>query len=122
VLYQVVASATMVVHFLFLAYVVFGGFLAWRWPKTIWLHLLLAAWGFSTVMFGIHCPLTYIEDWARRRAGEHGLTTGFIDTYIEGVVYPQRFAGLMQVLAGILVVTSWAGYAMRRARRPRPQE
>jgi len=119
VLYPVIATATMVAHFAFLAYVVAGGFLAWRWPRTIWLHLAMAGWGFSTVLFGLDCPLTYVEDWARRRAGEQGLTTGFIDAYLEGVVYPQRFAGLMQLLAGIAVVTSWVGYAILRARRSR---
>jgi Protein of Unknown function (DUF2784) len=117
--YQFLATATMVFHFAFLVYVVTGGFLAWRWPRLIWPHLLLAGWGFSTVAFGLDCPLTYVEDWARRKAGEQGLTTGFIDTYLEGVVYPQRYAGLMQLLAGAAVVTSWAGYAMLRARRSR---
>jgi hypothetical protein len=115
--YQLLATATMVVHFAFLAYVVTGGFLAWRWPRTIWLHLAAAGWGFSTVLFGIVCPLTYVENWGRQKAGEQGLSAGFIDTYIEGVMYPQRFAGLMQLLAGLAVVTSWVGYAMLRARR-----
>lgn len=118
-LYQLLASATMIFHFAFLAYVVTGGFLAWRFPRTIWLHLAAAGWGFSTVLFGIVCPLTYAEDWLREKAGQHGLSAGFIDTYIEGVMYPQRFAGLMQFLVGLAVVTSWVGYAMRRARRSR---
>ena len=109
----------MVFHFAFLAYLVTGGFLAWRWPRTIWLHLAVVAWGFSTVAFRLQCPLTYVEDWSRRKAGEQGLTTGFIDTYLAGVVYPQRFAGLMQLLAGLAVVTSWAGYAIARGRRSR---
>lgn len=109
----------MIVHFLFLAYVVTGGFIAWRWPRTIWLHLAVAGWGFSTVVVGFTCPLTYVEDWAREKAGDQGLTTGFIDTYLEGVVYPQRFAGLMQLLAGIAVVISWIGYAILRVRRSR---
>ncbi len=38
-IFRVLAEATMVVHFLFIAFVVLGGFLAWRWPKAIWLHL-----------------------------------------------------------------------------------
>ncbi|WP_246002264.1 DUF2784 domain-containing protein [Allorhizocola rhizosphaerae] len=118
-MYQVVATATMVFHFAFLAYVVTGGFLAWRWPWAIWPHLLLAGWGFSTVAFGFDCPLTHVEDWARRRAGEQGLATGFIDTYLEGVIYPQRYAGLMQLLAGGAVAVSWIGFAFRRFRRPR---
>jgi hypothetical protein len=117
--YQLLAVATMIFHFAFLAYVVTGGFLAWRWPWSIWLHVAMAGWGFSTVVFGFACPLTHIEDWARQKAGEQGLTTGFIDTYLAGVIYPDRFAGLMRLLAGIAVVTSWIGYAIVRARRSR---
>jgi hypothetical protein len=119
--YLILAAVTMIVHFAFLAYVVTGGFIAWRWPWTIWVHLTMAGWGFSTVVFGFNCPLTYVEDWAREKAGQQGLTRGFIDTYLEGVIYPERFAGLMQLLAGIAVVTSYVGYAIlqaRRARRP----
>src|SRR5262245_15656582 len=107
--YHLLAQATMVVHFAVLIYIVTGGFLAWRWPRAIWPHLLLATWGFSTITVGFNCPLTYVENWARLRAGEQGLHTGFIDTYIEGVVYPDRYTGLIQFLAGTLVVVSWAG-------------
>ena len=61
------ADLTMLVHFTFLAFVVFGGFLAWKWPRVIWAHLLLAAYGFATIAFSIRCPLTDVEDWARVR-------------------------------------------------------
>ncbi len=30
--YRLLADAAMVAHFLFLAYLVMGGFMAWRWP------------------------------------------------------------------------------------------
>lgn len=117
--YLILAAVTMIVHFAFLVYVVTGGFIAWRWPWTIWVHLAMAGWGFSTVVFGFNCPLTYVEDWAREKAGRQGLTRGFIDTYLEGVIYPERFAGAMQLLAGVAVVTSYVGYAILRARRAR---
>jgi Protein of Unknown function (DUF2784) len=119
--YHLLAEATMVVHFAVLVYIVTGGFLAWRWPHAIWPHLLLASWGFSTITVGLNCPLTYVENWGRQHAGEQGLQTGFIDHYIEGVVYPDRYTGLIQFLAGALVVISWVGaivlYRRRRGRR-----
>lgn len=115
--FRVLAEATMTVHFAFLVYVVAGGFLAWRWPWAIWPHLVLAGWGFSTIVFGFDCPLTHIENWARREAGEQGLSTGFIDTYLTGVVYPERYTTLLQALAGLVVLVSWAGFVIRR-RRP----
>lgn len=120
--YQAIADLTMATHFAFLTYVLAGGFLAWRWPWTFWPHLFLAAWGFSTVVLHLDCPLTYLEDWARRKAGERGLTTGFIDHYLTGVVYPERYAGLLQVLAAATVAVSWVGALVlwRRRRRPTP--
>jgi hypothetical protein len=115
--FQVLADATMMLHFAFLAYVVAGGFAAWRWPKTIWPHLFAAGWGLSTVVLGLPCPLTWLEDAARRRAGGGGLGSGFIDTYLTGIVYPQRYAGLLQLLAAAAVAVSWAGALLRHRRQ-----
>jgi Protein of Unknown function (DUF2784) len=117
--YRVLADATMAVHLGFLAYVVAGGFLAWRWPRAILPHLLLAGWGGSAIAFHLNCPLTFLEDWARRRAGEQGLPGGFIDHYLVGVIYPQRYAGLVEVLAILAVALAWTGALVRWRRRPR---
>lgn len=59
----------MVVHFLILVFMAVGGFLAWRWPRLIWAHLAVAAWGLVSVVIGVECPLTALEDWGRRNAG-----------------------------------------------------
>lgn len=114
-LYRLLADATAVVHFGFVAYVVVGGFLAWRWPRSIWLHLIAFGWGFSTILIGQECPLTNLENWARHRAGEAGLpSSGFIDHYITGVIYPENALGLVRVLVAVCVVVSWVGYGWRR--------
>jgi uncharacterized protein DUF2784 len=115
--YLVLAEATMIVHFAFLAYVVAGGFLAWRWPRAIWPHLVLAGWGLSTLMFHQNCPLSLLEEWARRQAGLPGLRNrGFIETYLTGVVYPARYLALVQALAALIIAVSWAGVLLRRRR------
>ena len=116
--YLAVADAVMVVHFAFLAYVVAGGFLAWRWPRAIWSHLALAGWGLSTLVFHQDCPLSLIEDWARRRAGEPGLHhRGFIDTYLTGVVYPAPDLPRVQALVAVVVAVSWVGALLLWSRR-----
>jgi hypothetical protein len=114
----VLTVAILGLHFAFVAYAVLGGFLAWRWPRAIWPHLAAGAWGFVVIAARLTCPLTYAEDWSRRQAGQSGLTRGFIDRYIEGVIYPERFAILMQALAAAAVVVSWAGFVTKRRRRP----
>jgi hypothetical protein len=121
VVYRVLAEATMVVHFGFVVYVVLGGFLAWRWPRTIFLHLVAAGWGLLITVFSLACPLTPLEDALRRRAGQQGLSTGFIDTYIEGVLYPQQLVEEARAVAAVLVLIAWVGLWVRwrRGRRDR---
>ncbi|MBF6191461.1 DUF2784 domain-containing protein [Nocardia implantans] len=120
-LYRLLADATAVTHFAFVAYVVVGGFLAWRFGRTIWLHLLAVCWGFSTIVFGFDCPLTHLENWARERAGEQRLpSSGFIDHYLTGVIYPESALGLVRATVAALVVASWLGYVSALRRRAAP--
>ncbi|MEU4558738.1 DUF2784 domain-containing protein [Actinoplanes sp. NPDC023936] len=116
--WRILADATMVLHFTFVAFVVAGGFLAWRWPRAIVPHLLAAGWGLCIAVFRFNCPLTWVEDRARERAGSAGLDGGFIDTYLTGVIYPERYLVLIQLLAATAVAVSWAGLAYRVSARP----
>jgi hypothetical protein len=114
------ATGFLVMHFAFMAYVLLGGFLAWKWPKAIWFHLPAIGWGVALIGFGLNCPLTYAENWALGHAGEGPLTRGFIDTYVEGVLYPERFVHLAQALLALIVIVSYAGFfVLRRNRRAR---
>ncbi|WP_188194979.1 DUF2784 domain-containing protein [Nonomuraea sp. SYSU D8015] len=114
-MYRIIADAAMVVHFAFLAYMATGGFLAWRWRRTIWPHLAVAAWGVLSVVTGMECPLSLVEDWGRRQAGMEGLpASGFIDHYIEGVIYPEEYTNLARLGVAVLVVFSYVGYVLRR--------
>ncbi len=118
--YRLIADAVAVAHFGFLVYLLVGGFLAWRWPRTIWLHLATAMWGLGITVIGWECPLTHAENWARTRAGDEALpTTGFIDHYIAGVVYPHPYERVAQVAVAVVVVVSWVGFAVRRRGRAR---
>ena len=113
--YRLGADAAMVAHFLFLAYLVVGGFIAWRWPGTIWAHIAVVLYGLFNVLIGWPCPLTHVESWGRARAGGTTLSaTGFIDHYIAGVVYPKEHEALVQALVAAVVLTSWIGFALRR--------
>jgi hypothetical protein len=96
------------IHFAVLGYVISGGFLALRWRRTIWLHLVFVAWAAAIVaMPRLICPLTYVENWARRGAGMPTIPEGFINHYVQGVLYPSSLNPLVQVVVGVAVVTSW---------------
>ncbi len=105
-------------HFMFLAYLPLGGFLALRWRRTIWLHVLAVLWGTASVLLRVDCPLTSIERWARRGAGLPPLpASGFIDHYITGVIYPDGATRYAQAAVLIAVAVAWSVYALNRPGR-----
>jgi hypothetical protein len=117
--YALAADVVMLVHLVFLLYVALGGFLAWRRPGLIVLHVAAAAWGLLSATVGMDCPLTAWEDAARRHAGEQGLPHGFIGTYLTGVIYPADRLVEAQLLVASVVLVSWIGFAVRRRRSAR---
>ena len=110
--YRLLADAVMLVHFGFLAFVALGGVVACRYRWVLIPHVAAVGWGALTVVVGLPCPLTGWEDGLRRLGDEDGLPRGFIDTYLTGVVYPQEYLRVAQIVVAALVVLSW-GLAVR---------
>lgn len=116
--YSVLVAVTVAVHFGFIAYLVLGGFIACRWPRTIVLHAAAVLWGLGSVALGLPCPLTDLERWARSRAGMPPLpSAGFIAHYITGALYPAGWELAVQVAVFGVVLASWTLLAIRRRRR-----
>lgn len=120
-MYAVLADITAGLHFLGLLYILFGGFLAWRWPRAIIPHLPFAVWGLLVVT-GLNPthPLTWLEDRFRAAQGLGPLPGGFNEHYIYDTLIPRPLLPLAAVMAIIIVLTSYAGTYLRwKARRPR---
>ncbi|HEV2087053.1 MAG TPA: DUF2784 domain-containing protein [Cryptosporangiaceae bacterium] len=120
--YGLLADAVMLLHFGFLVFVTLGGFLAWKWPKAWVVHLVAVVWGALVVNFPVECPLTTAENYFHELAGEAGLPpAGFIDHYIENVIYPEEYTVVLRWLVATVVLFSWAGvvWRLRRQRRDR---
>ncbi len=113
---RIVADAVVVLHLGFILFVGLGALLAWRWPRLIWLHVPAALYGLVIVTVGFDCPLTPLEKHFRRLAGEGGYEGGFVDRYLEGVVYPGDATPVLQLVGAVAVVVGYAGLALRRRR------
>jgi hypothetical protein len=115
----VLAHATMVVHFIALLYIGLGGFLAWRWPKAIFVHIFFAIWGIAiNTVPGLPCPLTALEDYFRGKQGLGPLPGGFNEYYIYDDLIPRGLLPVVAVVAVLLVVISYAGaYLLWKRRR-----
>ena len=113
-LYRILADGVMVVHFSFIILVAIGALLAWRWPALVWVHLPALAWGIATVTIGFPCPLTPLEKRLRRLAGDEGYEGGFVDHYIEDVIYPDRYSSTLRAIAVVTIVVGYGGLRRKR--------
>jgi hypothetical protein len=103
-IWGVLAEVVVVLHFCFVLFVLFGGALALRWPKVVWIHLPAAAWGALISFAGWICPLTPLEKWLRREGGSAGYEGGFVEHYILPVLYPKGLTPEIQIGLGIIVI------------------
>jgi|SRR5687768_6453016 hypothetical protein len=111
--YKIAADLVMLVHFLFIAFALFGSLLLLRWPRVIWLHVPALCWGMYIELSGNICPLTPLENHFRELAGEGEYFGGFIAHYLGPIIYPEGLTRGMQYLAfGVLVAVNAIGYTL----------
>ncbi|HEU5049178.1 MAG TPA: DUF2784 domain-containing protein [Gemmatimonadales bacterium] len=102
--YGRLADLVVVLHFCFVLFVLFGGVLALRWPRVVWVHLPAAVWGALIEFAGWICPLTPLENWLRRQGGIAGYEGGFVEHYVLPVLYPGALTRNIQLVLGVIVL------------------
>lgn len=114
------ADATIVVHAAFVVFVLFGGFLAVRWRRLVWIHLPSVIWGVVVEWAGWICPLTPLENYLREHGGEPVYRGDFIEHYLVPLLYPSNLTPQTQFLLGAAVIAiNAAAYALVGRRRQR---
>ncbi len=98
------ADMLVLLHLLFVAFVMAGGFLLLRWPRLAWLHLPAAAWGAAIEFTGGICPLTPLENRLRALGGESAYSGGFVEHYLLPILYPEHLTLSVQHSLGVVVV------------------
>ena len=117
---QLAADAVLLMHALFVVFVVsglililVGGALGWAWVRLRWFRMAhLAAIGVVVVQswLGAICPLTTFEMALRTRAGESGYPGSFIAHWVEAALYFQAPPWVFVVCYtafGALVAAAW---------------
>lgn len=119
-LHAFLADAVLVLHGLFILWVVLGGLAVIARPWWAWLHLPAAAWGVWISWSGRYCPLTPLEQSLRRQAGQDGFDGGFIEHYLTAAIYPEGLTVELQFAFGAAVLAInllLYAVALRRAAR-----
>lgn len=102
--YRLAADFVVVLHAAFVIFTVFGGLLAWKWPRAAWLHVPCFLWAAWVELTGWLCPLTPLENLLREQAGAITYQTGFIAHYLMPVLYPEGLTRTIQVCLGLMVL------------------
>lgn len=108
-LYNFLADLVVILHCLFILFVLLGGFLALWKSSTVWYHIPAVLWAACLEFFGWICPLTPLENLLRERGGIAGYNVGFVDQYILPVIYPASLTRETQINLGIIVVIANIG-------------
>jgi Protein of Unknown function (DUF2784) len=117
--WRLLADLLVGLHLAFTGFVIFGGFLAWKWRWALLAHPPALAWGFWVETSGQICPLTPLENQLRQLAGAAGYRGGFLDHYVVSVLYPPGLTRPDQwLLAALLLAINFVAYGalLRRHR------
>jgi multisubunit Na+/H+ antiporter MnhB subunit len=126
-LFLLAADAILLLHALFVGFVVVGLVLilvgkarAWSWVRNPWFRVAhLVAIGVVVLQswFGAICPLTTLETTLRSRAGEAAYAGSFVAHWLEILLYyrvPPWVFVVCYTAFGAVVVASWFWVRPRR--------
>ena len=101
-IYSGLAVGVLMLHGLFILWVIFGALLTRSRPLLRWLHIVSLVWGILTDLLPWPCPLTLVENWFEAKAGVEPYQGGFLLHYLDKLVYPD-ISGTVLTIAGVLV-------------------
>jgi hypothetical protein len=104
VIFEILADLVLLLHLCFILFVIFGAFLVFKFPRLMWIHIPVAAYGMLISFFRWICPLTPLENYFRVLAGEQGYEGGFISHYIIPIIYPGDLTQGIAISMGLFVL------------------
>ena len=103
-MYELAADLTLIVHFAFIIFVVFGALLFFVSTKIIYVHVPALIWGIYIELTHSVCPLTYLENWFLQKANLSAYSEGFIQNYLVSIVYPTNLTKDLQIYFAIALI------------------
>ena len=116
-MYSALADAVLVVHLLFILWIIFGAAATRRRPLLRWVHLGSVVWGVLIEVLPWTCPLTWAENWLKTKAGLAPYHNGFMLHYLDALVYPNISPVLLTLVGVAICVFNLGLYAFRFRRR-----
>ena len=103
-MYEFFANLTLIVHLIFILFVVFGGLIFFIFPKIIYIHLPALLWGIYIELTNSVCPLTYLENWFLYKGELSTYSNDFINNYLFPIIYPEGLNAEIQIYLAISLI------------------
>ena len=112
-MYELAADLTLIIHFAFILFAVFGALLLLVSIKIVFIHIPSLIWASYIELTHSVCPLTYLENWFLQKANLVTYSQGFIQNYLVPIVYPNNLTEDFQTfLAVVLMIVNLIIYGL----------
>ena len=116
-MYRVLAAGILVLHLLWIFWVIFGALFTRRRQWLGRVHVASLVYSIVIEVAVLPCPLTRIEQWAQARAGMTAYQQDFLVHYLESVIYPGVPYALLVSCAVAVCLLNLGVYCYRWMRR-----
>ncbi len=103
-MYEFLATLTLIIHFLFILFVILGGLLFFVKRWILFLHIPAFIYGVYVELTQSICPLTYIENFFLTKANLASYSTSFIQNYLYAIIYPINLTKEIQISLAIALL------------------
>ena len=103
-MYEFLATLTLIIHFLFIIFVIFGGLLFFIKAWILYFHIPAFLYGVYVELTQSICPLTYIENYFLTKANLASYSTSFIQKYLYAIIYPINLTKEIQINLAIALL------------------
>jgi hypothetical protein len=111
--YGAAAAVVLVVHLLWIVWVIFGPVCTRNRPLLAGFHIASVSWGIVAELAPWPCPLTLVEQFFEMGAGSDPYRGGFVIHYLDVIVYPDIQAELLMTLGLVVCALNLAIYSRR---------
>lgn len=103
---------TVIVHFLFILFVIVGGFLSYKSKLVRIVHIGSVIWAvYAEISPGVICPLTTLENYFGNHAGLTTYKGDFITRYLIPIIYQENVPNNVQlILIGLVILINVIAY------------
>ena len=103
-MYELFANLTLIIHLIFILFVIFGGLLFFIFSKIIYIHLPAVLWGIYIELNNSVCPLTYLENWFLYKGELTTYSNNFINNYMITIIYTDGLTNEIQIYLCIYLI------------------